>query len=235
VNDRNQAGQAVFVVLLVVAIIAVFSLFAGDGIEMTDDSPDDSKQDACFRTRDGKLVCPNRDPRRQAGGPLTQNVPIVGDECEGIAANLLDLPPELRTRNYAGGSCCHCAHIDVLNWHGFHEQADWWRANHSGGFSVSGGARIMERLGLRYAYTTNGDERLLEWASRNGHGAAIHYYSSHAITFRGYAHGYAYLCDNNRPGTLIKVEKSEFIRRWKGYGGCALTIVYSPSPPVPWQ
>jgi hypothetical protein len=36
-----------------------------------------------------------------------------------VAANLLDLPPDLRTHNYAGGSCCHCAIQDVLRWHGF--------------------------------------------------------------------------------------------------------------------
>ncbi len=232
-NDNRQ--QFAFAFFLVIAVIAVFAALSGDGLEITSDDRDDSSQDACLRTPDGRIICPNRDPRRKHGGPLVYGVPSVGDGCEGIAPNLLDLPPELRTPNYAGGSCCHCAHIDVLNWHGFHQQADWWRRNHSGGFSVSGGARIMESLGLRYAYTTTGDERLLEWCSRNGHGAAIHYYPSHAITFRGYANGYAYLCDNNRTKTLIKVEKQTFIRNWKGYGGCALTLVYSPSPPVAWR
>ena len=230
-SNRNQAAA---LWLLVAVVVLACWLLATDDPGKADPDPH-ADADACYRTPDGKLVCPYRDPKRKEGGPLTVNAPIVGDECEGIAWNLLDLPIELRQKNYAGGSCCHCAHQDVLHWHGFHEQAEWWRANNSGGFSVSGGARIMERLGLRYAYTTRGDVRLLEWASRNGHGAAIHYYPNHAITFRGFADGKAYLCDNNRTKTLIEVEKNEFIRRWKGYGGCALTLVYSPSPPIAWR
>ena len=233
--NQNQTGQAAFVLLLVVTLIGIGALMSGDGITLTDDSPDDSSQDACFRTPDGRWVCPNRDPKRVRGGPLTTNTPTVEDGCEGIAHNLLDLPPELRSRNYAGGSCCHAALQDVLKWHGYFSEADWERANHSGGFSVSGCARTMERLGLDYAYTTSGDVRLLEWASRNGHGAVIHYYSNHAITFRGFHDDAAILCDNNRTGQLIRVPKTEFISRWRGYGGCALTLVYSPMPPVAWQ
>lgn len=221
--------------MMALAVAAFALTMFGDSDSGKAEPDPHADRDACLRTPDGRWVCPNRDPKRKAGGPFTVNVPKVGDECEGIAWNLLDLPVELRQKNYAGGSCCHCAHQDVLHWHGFHEEAEWWRQNHSGGFSVSGGARIMDQLGMAYAYTTRGDERLLEWASRNGHGAAIHYYPSHAITFRGYANGYAYLCDNNRTGTLIKVEKNEFIRNWRGYGGCALTIVYSPHPPIEWK
>ena len=171
-------------------------------------------------------ACPVRDARAFAAV-------LVEDAAEGVAPNLLDLPPELRSRNYAGGSCCHAAIQDVLRWHGFHELAAWWRQNYSGAFGVSSGVQVMERLGLRYAYTTRGDERLLEWCSRNRHGAAIHYYTGHAITFRGYAGGYAILGDNNRPHQLIRVPKQTFIQRWKQYGGCALTVVYSPTPPIP--
>lgn len=159
---------------------------------------------------------------------------LVEDAAEGVAPNLLDLPPELRTKNYyKDGSCCHAAIQDVLKWHGFYELARWWRQNYYGAFGVSSGARVMDRLGLQYVCTTNGDERLLEWCSRNRHGAAIHYYRRHAITFRGYADGYAILCDNNRTHQLIRVPKATFIQRWKGYGGCAITVVYSPAPPIP--
>jgi len=151
-----------------------------------------------------------------------------------VAANLLDLPPDLRTHNYAGGSCCHCAIQDVLRWHGFHGTADWWHENRSGSYSVDEGARELERLGFRYAYTVTGDAEFLEWCSRNGHGAAIHYYPAHAITFRGYDDGYAVLQDNNHPDDLVRVPKDTFLENWKGYGGRALTVVYSPYPPRPW-
>jgi hypothetical protein len=151
-----------------------------------------------------------------------------------VAANLLDLPPELRCHNYGNGSCCHCAIQDVLRWHGFHGTADWWHDNLSGAYSVDEGARELERLGFRYAYTVTGDEAFLEWCSRNHHGAAIHYYPSHAITFRGYQDGYAILQDNNHPDDVVRVPKATFIENWKGYGGRALSVVYSPYPPRPW-
>lgn len=224
-ETRNQAGQVAFVLCVALALLAA-------GLALTTDDEGragpsgEERYDACFRTPDGRWVCPRRDLVR---------LPTVEDGCEGVAWNLLDLPPELRSRNYAGGSCCHAAIQDVLKWHGFDAEAEWWRANKSGAYSVADGARVMDRLGLRFAYTTRGDERLLEWASRNGHGAAIHYYPAHAITFRGYANGHAWLCDNNRTRQLIKVPKAEFVRRWKGYGGCALSLVYSPSPPLAWR
>jgi len=78
----------------------------------------------------------------------------------------VDLPPELRQRNYGGGSCMHASLITILRWQGLDDLADRWRRTYGGAASVSDLARISERLGLRYAWTTTGDERLLEWASR---------------------------------------------------------------------
>jgi len=213
--NREDAGGLFIALAVTVMIISL--LFAVD-----------REQSDC---PDGKCPVEQPDPRRPRGGPLTQQP--VGDLAEGIAPNLLDLPPRLRTRNYAGGSCAHAAIIDLLKWHGMFSKANWWRSSHRGAYGVWDAVQDMERAGLRYAYTTRGDERLLEWASRNGHGAMIHYYYGHAVTFRGYADGYAYLCDNNRTGQLIEIPKDEFIRRWKGYGGRAITLVYSPTPPIP--
>lgn len=210
--NREHVG-GFFILLAVLAIAVCLALAAEKNARCSGDT------------------CPAPNPCRRIGGPLTRQQ--VGDAAEGIAPNLLDLPPALRTRNYAGGSCAHAGIIDLLKWHGMFSEAEEWRLKRRGAYSVWDAVRDMERDGLRYAYTTKGDERLLEWASRNGHGAMIHYYSAHAITFRGYADGYAYLCDNNRTGHLIKVEKGEFVRRWRGYGGNAITLVYSPDPPVP--
>jgi len=60
------------------------------------------------------------------------------------------------------------------------------------------------------------------------------------VTFAGFgkdANGreVAWILDNNRPERFIPVEKGEFLRRWAGYGGFALTTLYEPFPPTPWQ
>ena len=204
-----------------------------EDIVITTDQP---AQDACPVDADGNRVCPANIRKQLVEAFAVVNSGELGtvfDTAE-MAPNLIDLPPELRTTNYAGGSCMHAAIQDVLKWHGLNEAADWWRDNLSGGYSVSDGARQLEEMGFQFAYTTDGDEELLEWCSRNRHGAAIHYYTMHAITFRGYADGYAYLTDNNRTQADIKVPKAEFVRNWKSYGGAALTVVYSPAPPVPY-
>lgn len=220
-SDRRDPFLPLF--LLVAAALAMASwLFRAES---------QSSGNGCRRDAAGRVVY--RQQVRADWGSLAAR--LVGDRAEGIGPNLLDLPPSLRATNYAGGSCCHAAIQDVLRWHGFHEAADWWRKNLSGAYSVSDGARQLESLGFRYAYTTTGDETLLDWCSRNRHGAAIHYYPAHAITFRGYVNGYAILQDNNRPNEVIRVPKQTFIRNWKGYGGCALTVVYSPAAPIPRQ
>ena len=157
------------------------------------------------------------------------------DKCPYSLVPPLDLPVELREHNYAGGSCFHAGTISVLRHQNLHQVADYWRANFSGGASVSTITRIAEDIGLRYAYTNIGDPEFLEWCSRTRRGASITYYSRHAITFCGYVGGNAILMDNNRVEKEIKVPKSEFIRNWRGYGGQAFTVVYAPDPPRPWK
>jgi len=147
----------------------------------------------------------------------------------------MDLPPELRCQNYAGGSCCHASIISVLRWQGLFEIADRWRKTWSGGAGVTDLARHAEGMQLRYAYTTSGDANFLEWVSATRRGAAIHYFPNHAITFCGYDEANnAVLLDNNRTQQYIRVPKEKFLSSWRGYGGCAMTVVYSPWPPRPW-
>ena len=45
----------------------------------------------------------------------------------------------------------------------------------------------------------------------------------------------AVVMDNNRVDKLIWIDKQDFIRRWRGYGGVAFTPVYTPDPPRPWS
>jgi len=160
-------------------------------------------------------------------------------ECPFDPVEAIDLPLKLRQSNYGGGSCMHASMINVLRQQGLYQLADKWRREHWGAAGVWDLARLSEQEGLKYAYTTEGDEKLLEWCGRTKRWAAIHYFPAHAINFCGFVQRdgqeTAVLLDNNRPERYLYVPKQEFIRRWRGYGGCALTVVYTPPAPKPWK
>lgn len=173
------------------------------------------------------------------GRPAPAPKPCPDGRCPYATLAPVDLPQAWRTPNYAGGSCLHAATIDLLRWQGQHQMADYWRRNYSGAASVPGTiAPTADRLGLRFAYTTEGDEAFLEWCSDTKRGAAIHWQlnrpSDHAVTFLGYVGDTANLLDNNRVSTPVAMPKADFLRIWKASGGYALTFVYSPQPPRPW-
>jgi hypothetical protein len=188
-------------------------------------------------------------------GAFVAQVPSCQDKCQedcnlealavdycsvpyGYAeADYLDLPRDMRVPNWGGGSCVHASTVVLLKWQGQAKMAEWWRQAYSGGENSGRLAQRMESAGLRYAFTVSGDVEFLEWVTRTRRGAGISYYPNHAINFCGFAskdgRDYAVLLDNNRINTYIYVDKAEFVRSWKSYGGWAWSVVYSPPPPVP--
>lgn len=196
---------------------------------------------ACLPGCDGLTIGEPDQPKpidaQQAPQPSPR--PCPDGRCPYATLPPVDLPQAWRTPNYAGGSCLHAATIDLLRWQGQHQAADYWRANYSGAAGVPQTiAPIADKLGLRFAYTAEGDEQFLEWASETKRGAAIHWWmhrpSDHAITFLGYVGDEAHLLDNNRVEKPFTMPKAEFLRIWHASGGYALTFVYSPNPPRPW-
>lgn len=162
---------------------------------------------------------------------------------------VLELPPELRTRNWGGGSCVHASNVNLLIHQGQLELAAWWRSNYSGGEYDDRLITRLEAAGVRYAYAHGGSDRngdgrddgeaFIEWAIRTRRGAGIFYKTNHSINIVGLDEQYAYLLDNNavdypeRNGHYERVPRAEFFRRWHGYGGFAWTLVYDPPPPPP--
>lgn len=153
-----------------------------------------------------------------------------------VAVPPVDLPLALREKNYKGGSCVHASTEMILRWQGMEDLAAWWRQTYAHGEHASGLISKCEKAGLRYAYTTKGEEGFLDWCSRTRRGAVIFYKPSHSICFFGYTPDgkQAILLDNNRIQEHEYVDRETFIRKWKGFGGFALTPVYSPAPPRPW-
>lgn len=147
----------------------------------------------------------------------------------------MDLPTAFRQSNYAGGSCMYAALISVLRWQERYADADKMRQSYSGAEGVDGMVGVCSAMRLRFAYTAQGDTAFLDWCSRTRRGAAIHYWPNHAVTFCGYdADGKAVLLDNNAVGRYTRIPRAQFLMAWRGYGGRALTVVYTPWPPHPW-
>ncbi|HUU23463.1 MAG TPA: hypothetical protein VM389_13105 [Phycisphaerae bacterium] len=146
----------------------------------------------------------------------------------------VDIPRQWRIDNYGGGSCNHAAFAQVLVWQKQPDLAKWWTATYSGGEDAEGLGQKADKKGLRFAATYDGDVEFLEWCSRTRRGAAIHYYDNHAITFCGFAGDVAIVLNNNNTSNYTRIPKAEFIARWRGYGGKAITVVYDPPPPRPW-
>src|SRR5690606_31547898 len=98
----------------------------------------------------------------------------------------------------------------------------------------------LEKAGLRYAYAYGeAGEAFMKWCCRTRRGAGIFYKPAHSINLAGMDETYAYLLDNNatnypeQHGHYERVPWGEFIRRWRGFGGFAWTLVYDPAPSEP--
>lgn len=170
---------------------------------------------------------------------------VPGQPCPFNAVSWVDIPVEIRKKNYKGGSCFHAALGNCLTTQGHYPDAVEYWGRYAHGANIDDMARNAESMGYRYAYVTNGDVEFLEWCNRTRRWAAITFKSSHAINFCGFEekpnrHGemrrWARLLDNNHPKEYEFVEYSEFVRRWRNsYGGDAITVIYDPIPPEPAQ
>lgn len=154
-----------------------------------------------------------------------------------------DLPEPMRLKNWIGtdqdgdrgGSCAHASGRMVFRAAGAYGLDRVWFEKSTQGYEGPESAdRLLEKLnreGVVFAATEDGDARLLEEASRTNRWAVIFYYPNHAICFCGFAsvdgQPSAVLLDNNFPDRYIVVEKNTFLRSWKEiYGGFAV---------VPWN
>jgi len=109
-----------------------------------------------------------------------------------------------------------------------------WRSSFSGPAYVQDIARCAEKLGIRYAMTTSGDEAFLDWCSDTRRGCAINCYDAHAVTFCGWdAEDNAVILDNRNTSKFYRYPRKKFLAMWRAQGGTAITAVYSPVPPIP--
>jgi hypothetical protein len=155
---------------------------------------------------------------------------------------VVNIPQKLRQQNWpstAGeGSCVIASSISHLHWQDQSDVATKLRSRYSGGQTATSIRNIWKNERIPFVYTESGDPSFMEWASASGRGAICWFLPSHCQTFVGFSKEdgveYAYLLDNNRINQFTKLTKREFLRAWRGYGGFAMTALFSPSPPLPW-
>lgn len=155
------------------------------------------------------------------------------------------LPQSLRQRNWVSktngeGSCVIASTVSLVRWQQQFELAEYLRNKYSGGQTASSIQSYLTQARVPFVCTETADPRFLEWATQCRRGAIIWFFPFHCVTFAGFGtdstgRPVAWILDNNRPERFIPVEKSEFLRRWAGYGGFALTTLYEPAPPTPWR
>jgi hypothetical protein len=167
-------------------------------------------------------------------------VPVAPPPAEVPVANL---PKQLHQRNWTdsrgSGSCVIASTIYVMRHQGAFDLADQWRRRYAGGQTAKSITDYYTRERLPFACTLDGDPAFLVWATKTRRAAIVWWKPSHCCAFVGISvidgKEYAIIQDNNRPGTFEKTPLDEFIRKWRGYGGFACTLLLAPpQSPVPW-
>jgi hypothetical protein len=147
---------------------------------------------------------------------------------------IVNIPLALREQNWGGGSCVWASTIPLLRWQGQNELADKVRKTYSGGEYPEDHNAKMEKLGIKYAYTTKGDVSFLEWALKTRRGAGVTVMGgAHMVDLVALDDKYACLLDNNHIENFIWVPRETFLAEWKSSYGWAVTPVYSPAAPLP--
>ena len=175
---------------------------------------------------DGCPVNIYRGVQTAAGMPVTAYTGVV-----------LDLPPELRMKNYSGGSCVWASCETVLRWMGQFEMADYFRQQYHGGENDTRLIARLEAAGLKYCWSS--EPSFFDWCQRTRRGCGIFYRPSHSITWVGKDATYDYILDNNdvnypeTHGHYDRVEHNAFIKAWHGYGSFAWSFIYDPAAGTP--
>jgi hypothetical protein len=216
-NDQQEASPAALYAVIGLVLLAAVVAIGSVAAKLLAPEP-------CINCPDG--VCPLQSP--------VEALPYSAQYA--AERPTVNLPYSLRQTNWVdprtrSGSCWHASLKSVMNWQHQYKLRDWWP--YQGGEYADRGHRRLDAAGVKYAATTAGDERLLQWMLDTRRGAVITYWPAHAVTLVHLDDQWAGILDNNRTSSVIWVPRREFIPNWRRYGGWATTPVYSPAPPLP--
>jgi hypothetical protein len=156
---------------------------------------------------------------------------------------IANVPLKLRQTNWTdkagSGSCVIASSASLLNWHGEERLAKEFKKLYAGGQTSDSIKRIWNKHKIPFEAEENGRPEFLERVSEARHAAIIWFFPNHCVTFCGFGRNngqeVAWLLDNNRTERFIPVEKREFIRAWRGFGGFAMATTLPPVPFVPFD
>jgi hypothetical protein len=150
---------------------------------------------------------------------------------------VVNVPLELRQHNWTvqgNGSCTWASLISLLRWQGRYNTADWVRQNCGGGEWSADMAKTLDGANVRYAYTTSGDVKFLEWACRTRRGCGITIMGgAHMVALVHLDDKWAALLDNNNVAEYRWVPRESLLAEWRASDGWAITPVYTPAAPLP--
>jgi len=150
----------------------------------------------------------------------------------------INIPFGIRQSNWIGsqgeGSCVYAAMISLFRWQNRFHTANYWRQTYGSGAWPEDLAAKFDREKIRYAYTTNGDVKFLEWACRTRRGCGITVLGgAHMVALVHLDEKWAAVLDNNDVSKFRWVPRETLIAEWKASHGWAVSILYTPSPPLP--
>jgi hypothetical protein len=150
----------------------------------------------------------------------------------------VNLPYQFRQTNWLGragqGSCVHATMCSLFRWQGRFEMADWWRTHNGDGEWAEDLATKLDKAGVRYAYTTSGDVKFLEWACSTRRGCGVTVMGGrHMVALVHFDDQWAGILDNNHTDTIYWMPRDKFVAEWKNSNGWAVAVIYAPAPPLP--
>lgn len=148
--------------------------------------------------------------------------------------DIVDLAPSLRLRNRQS-SCVHATTSMALRWVDLVDLSNKWWNTYKGGESPGPHNRKLLSNGVKFAVTTDGDEKLLEYAINSRRGAGVTWGGAHCVFLAGRiernGQRQAVILDNNRPNEFKYQEWNAFLREFKRCGGWAFVILSGDVPP----
>ena len=150
----------------------------------------------------------------------------------------VNVPLVLRQSNWRGpqgeGSCTWASVISLLRWQGQCRTADWIRKHYGDGEWPDDMAVKLSKIGVRFAYVTNGDVKFLEWACKTRRGCGITVMGgAHMVALVHLDAAWAGVLDNNSVEKIKWVSRETLIAEWKASHGWAITPIYNPAAPLP--
>lgn len=163
---------------------------------------------------------------------------IICHAAFGQERPAVNIPPSWRQGNWLGpegeGSCVHATMVSLFRWQGREYMAEYWKQKYADGENPWRLAEKLDREGVRYAYTTDGDVKFLEWACTTRRGCGITVMGgAHMVALVHLDAEWAALLDNNNTSEFLWIRRDVLIAHWKASRGWAVTPVYTPAAPLP--